>query len=267
MLCLELASWYTIVEWYFSVVADLGAGMQGTQMQNARRLRVSPDKIGKLGDSIADVDGVELSVFGGIPGELVEVEVLNERRDRSFGRVVEVVETSRDRVAAPCPYFGPCTGCQWQHISYERQLEFKRNFVAEALHRHGLAQAVVTPTLSSPDVYGYRNHARFTVGKGGRLGFINRNTRQFVAVDQCRLMHPWINRALAELQGHCQETTQVSIRYGEKTGEWLIQPLLLDPAIPLGSGQKYYTEKIKNREFRIAAPSFFRLTPSRLIAW
>ena len=73
------------------------------------------------------------------------------------------------------------------------------------------------------------------------------------------LMHPWINHALRMLQGNGQETTQLSIRYGVNTGDWLIQPVLHSPDVPLTSGQTHYGEKLLGQPFRIASPSFFQV--------
>jgi 23S rRNA (uracil1939-C5)-methyltransferase len=105
-------------------------------------------------------------------------------------------------------------------------------------------------------MFGYRNHARFTVREQGRLGFINRITRRFAKVDDCALMHPWINKALRALQGNAAETTQLSVRYGVNTGDWLIQPTMHNPDIPLPTGQPHYWERMHDRRLRIASPSF-----------
>ena len=88
------------------------------------------------------------------------------------------------------------------------------------------------------------------------LGFINRITRRFVEVEECLLMHPWINRALQKLQGKAGETTQLSIRYGANTGDWLIQPTMHSPDIPLPTGQTHYWEQLHGNRLRIASPSF-----------
>ena len=214
----------------------------------------------RLGEAIAHHDGKPVYVFGGIPGELVEVAVLRVRRRYIAARVTSVLEPSPHRVAAPCPYFDPCTGCQWQHIAYEHQLELKRHMVQEELQRvAGFTEAPVSATLPSPVVWGYRNHARFTVGPQGRLGFMGRETRRFVDVEQCLIMHPRINEMLGQLQGRCGETTQVAIRYGMNTGAFLVQPTLQNPEIQLATGQKAYSEALRGRRFRVASPSFFQV--------
>jgi 23S rRNA (uracil1939-C5)-methyltransferase len=234
--------------------------MTTQDVKQDERLRLTLDGMGRLGEGLATLEGRRLFVFGGIPGEEVVAEVLRWRRRYGAAQVVEVVSPSPSRVSPACPYFGACTGCQWQHIDYQRQLELKREAVKDALLRVGGLEGVpVAPVIPAPELFGYRNHARFTVGPDGMLGFVHRETRRFVPIQRCLLMHPWINEALAGLQGRCGETTQLSIRYGINTGEFLIQPALKGPDIPLPSGQKHYHECLNGRRFRIASPSFFQV--------
>ena len=215
---------------------------------------------GELGDTLAHFEDGVINVFGGIPGERVKARIIRYRRRRrqhTSAVVSEVLDSSPYRITAPCPYFGACTGCQWQHIAYDYQLELKRNRVVEALAQHTeLAGISVSPTLPSPKIFGYRNHARFTIRDSGMLGFINRLTRRFVRVEDCALMHPWINQALRTLQGKAVETTQLSVRYGVNTGDWLIQPTMHNPDISLPTGQTHYWEQMHDRKLRIASPSF-----------
>ena len=239
-----------------------GAPANATAVDYApgQRIRLTLEEMGELGECAAHADGARFFVFGGIPGEVVEAEVVRARRRYVAARVVEVHEASPHRVSAPCPYFWPCTGCQWQHIAYEHQLTLKRETVRDALAAvPGRADIAVLPGRPSQQQDGYRNHARFTVGPGGTLGYVNRTSREFVAVGACQLMDPRINDALASLSGRCQETSQLSIRYGVNTGEWLIQPRLLGMGIPIDTGQTHYHEAIDGRRYRIASPSFFQV--------
>ncbi len=225
-----------------------------------RLLRLELKGLGRLGEALAEDEGKPVFVFGGIPGETVEAEVVHEHRGYLAARVVEVVTASPHRVTPPCPYFGPCTGCQWQHIEYDRQLQMKRSLVEDALERvGGLSGVPVEETLPSPEPLGYRNHARFTVGANGRLGFVNRETRRLVDVDECLLMDPWINGVLKRLQGHAQETTQLSVRYGTNTGSAMVQPKLHNPGLSLESGQRVYEEALLGERFQVASSSFFQV--------
>ncbi|GBD16587.1 23S rRNA (uracil-C(5))-methyltransferase RlmCD [bacterium HR26] len=225
------------------------------------QLQVLLTDIAFQGAAIGRVDGRVVFADYGIPGEQVVVEVERERRDYSQGRVVEVQAPAPSRVEPPCPYFGECGGCQWQHIAYEQQLEFKRHIVREQLRRIGkFPDPPVSPTIPSPDSYGYRNQARFTVGPEGNLGFVSRpgHGRRFLRIDRCLIMHPAINEVLAAIQGRARVKHQVVIRYGVHTGQLLVQPDLthLVPEIP--SGQAFYEEELLGRRFRVSASSFFQ---------
>jgi 23S rRNA (uracil1939-C5)-methyltransferase len=216
---------------------------------------------------MADFDGHNVFVAGGIPGEKVVAEVVKVHRKYVSAKVVGVLEASADRVEPPCPYYGECTGCQWQHLSYDAQLKTKREKVTDALQRVGdLADPPVSEVKPSPDQYGYRNHARFTINRDGALGFVNRETRQFVRIDKCMLMHEGVNNLLEELQDHCGETTQLSIRAGKYSGDFLIQPYLVHPEIGVTTGQKKYTESVDGQNFLVSSPSFFQVNVDQAAA-
>ena len=236
-------------------IADEGPDCETAQLSLGR--------FGTLGDTVAEFEGREINVFGGIPGEEVVCRIARYRRRRKSvvsGIVTDVLEPSRHRVAPPCPYFGPCSGCQWQHIDYAHQLELKRAAVQKAVDEYGpLRGTEVSETMPSEGVLGYRNHARFTVRRRGSLGFVNRITRRFVKIEECLLMAAGINGILGKLQDRSGATSQLSIRYGINGGDWLIQPRLSINDVGLETGQTHYTERLLERNFRIASPSFFQV--------
>ncbi|MBI4306278.1 MAG: 23S rRNA (uracil(1939)-C(5))-methyltransferase RlmD [Chloroflexi bacterium] len=215
---------------------------------------------GPEGEIPAEHEGVPVSVAGGLPGERVVAEIVKKYHDRLACRVVEVLEASPHRVAAPCPYYGPCTGCQMQHTAYDWQLEYKRRRVMDAFSAApGLAGVEIRPTLASPKQLKYRNHARFTIGRDGVIGFVNRHTHGPLRIDECLLMSPLINELLSLTQGRLKGMTQMSVRVGENTGERMVQPRLADPSIPVKSGQKHYAEELEGRRFRVGGSSFFQV--------
>lgn len=230
------------------------------QINRGDKLSLTLSGWGRLGEAMASWNGRDIFVFGGIPGEDVVAEVTAIRRKYVAAKVVEVKNPSPDRVEAPCGYYGTCTGCQWQHLSYSAQLRVKQDRVLDSLFRiGGFIDPPVAPVLASPDQFGYRNHARFTIKDEGSLGFVHRETHRFVRIDNCMLMHNGINKLLSDLQGHCSETTQLSIRAGEETGDYLVQPTLKSPEVPIVTGQKHYKDSIHGTEFRVASPSFFQV--------
>jgi len=225
------------------------------------RVQVELTDIAFQGAAIGRANDQVVFAAYGIPGETVTVEVERERRDYLQGRVLAVVKPSPARVEPPCPYFGECGGCQWQHIDYQQQVQFKRHIVREQLRRIGkFDDPPVSPTISSPDPYGYRNQARLTVGPDGQLGFVSRpgRARRFLRIDRCLIMHPAINAVLAKLQGRARVKHQVVIRWGVNTGQLLVQPELSRQLPDVPSGQPFYEEELLGRRFRISASSFFQ---------
>jgi len=230
------------------------------RIERGQLLTLSLESWGRLGEAMANYQGTDVFVAGGIPGERVIAEVLKVWRKYVAAQVVEVLVASQNRVQAPCPYYGICSGCQWQHLAYDAQLEAKHGKVVDALQRVGGFNGVpVSPVSASPRQLGYRNHARMSIGAGGALGFVHRETRKFVRVDRCLLMHPGVNDLLSQLQDKCEETTQLSIRAGEETCDHLIQPTLNRRDILVATGQKHYIESVNGRRFRVASPSFFQV--------
>jgi 23S rRNA (uracil1939-C5)-methyltransferase len=85
-------------------------------------------------------DGRAVFVAGGVPGETVRVRIAESKPRWARAKLGEVLHPSPDRVAAPCPHFGRCGGCQWQHIALPRQRALKREIVLGQLrHLGGLA--------------------------------------------------------------------------------------------------------------------------------
>lgn len=133
-----------------------------------------------------------------IPGERLRVEIVEDKGRFANARIVEIVEPSPDRAEPPCPHFGPglCGGCSFQHITYERQLEIKRNVVQDQLKRIGQFEGVtVHPTLPSPTPWQYRFHSTFTMMDDGEPALPSDDGQRLIPIEVCYIIHP----ALLEL--------------------------------------------------------------------
>lgn len=224
-------------------------------------LRLGP--IVNVGDCEARLGQEILSVFGGLPGELVKARIYRYRKNKKHiisGIVENVIEASPYRIIPDCPNFGPCSGCQWQHVDYSYQLKFKKQIISTAFASYDSLSGIdILNVIASENKFKYRNHARFSVRFEGQMGFSNRITRRFIKIDECLIMDNRINEIVSILQDKVSETTSMSVRVGVNTEDVLIQPKLLSSDIPIETGQKSYVEKLYGKEFRIASPSFFQV--------
>lgn len=119
--------------------------------------------IADKGQAIARVNDVVLFVTGVVPGDVCKVMVKKKRKNYWEGHVMEVTKLSEMRQPAKCSYFGVCGGCKWQHLSYDKQLEFKHKLVKDALQRIGKVQVdAFESILGSANVFEYRNKLEFS---------------------------------------------------------------------------------------------------------
>lgn len=153
------------------------------------------------GYSIGRDDKVVL-IKGAIPGEVVDVEIEEKKRDYSVARVVNVVEPSEYRTDPPCPVFGRCGGCQLQFIRYEKQLTMKDEVLRDTLARLGKIETGLGPALSD-EQWHYRRRAQFKVSRDGEVGFFRQSSRDVITFDECPLMNDEINGLFRKIKERC----------------------------------------------------------------
>lgn len=92
-----------------------------------------------------------------LPGERVRARVYRNHKNFSEADLVDVLTPAPERTQPKCPLFGRCGGCQYQHLSYAGQLDWKRRQVAELLQHMAGVTFPVSPVIASPREYGYRS--------------------------------------------------------------------------------------------------------------
>ena len=160
------------------------------------------------GDGVAHLpDGRAAFVRLACPGDRVDARIVEDHGRFTRAEITSVLEPSPDRVDAPCPYFGVCGGCSWQHVSAGAQLCAKRQAVVDSLARIGGiagAEQLVAPTVASPRAYGYRNKVELvarTDHGGLRLGYHKAGSDEIVPVDTCMLLPSKFLKAPKALSG------------------------------------------------------------------
>jgi 23S rRNA (uracil1939-C5)-methyltransferase len=118
--------------------------------------------IGSEGNALARVDNQVVFVPMLIPGDVVDIKIIKNKKRYLDGKVVRFHEYSADRVAPVCRHFGVCGGCKWQHLPYNLQLRYKQKQVADNLRHIGKIETPsVSPIIGSSEVLMYRNKLEY----------------------------------------------------------------------------------------------------------
>ncbi len=236
------------------------------------------------GDALGRHEGKVIFVPYAMPGEEALVEIVEDKGRYARGRLVEILSPSPHRVDPPCPHFGPgkCGGCQWQHIAYPAQLEFKAAVVGDQLARLGRlpdVPAKMKRPIPSASPWHYRNHVQFSVNDDGRLGFVATDGRRVETIEVCYLLHPLLDELFAALDLELPGLARLSLRAGVNTGDQMMifetnddLPPALESDLPVSCvlllsdgtpvnliGSNYVTEVVAGRTFRISTASFFQV--------
>ena len=238
-------------------------------------MELTPEKMVAGGTALArDADGRVVLVEGALPGETVQVEIVEAKRSFARARVTDVVTASPDRVAPPCPWVAAgCGGCDWQHVAVDAQPRHHRAILVDALARIGKVEAaddLVAEPVALP-AEGYRTSVRVLVRKG-RPAFRRAHSHDPVRVDACLVAHPLLDDLVRT--AHFDGVTEAELRCGARTGERLalVHPTnryltLPDDVVTIGSDDlergldASFTEEAAGRRWRISARSFFQTRP------
>jgi 23S rRNA (uracil1939-C5)-methyltransferase len=126
-------------------------------------IELQVEKLAFGGKAVAKVGGFVVFLDHAVPGQTVRALITRKKRNYAEARVIETLSQPPDYRPPVCPHFGICGGCQWQDISYETQLFWKRAHVVESLgHIAGAGEMEVASIVASPETLHYRNKMEFT---------------------------------------------------------------------------------------------------------
>jgi 23S rRNA (uracil1939-C5)-methyltransferase len=147
------------------------------------------------------VEGKAIFVPFTLPGERVEANLSRDQRSFGTAELVAVLDPSGDRTAAPCPYFGSCGGCQYQHAAYAAQLAMKQGILRETLERAHVGEIPQIEVIAG-EPFGYRNRVRLHVERNPfSLCYKFRDSHRNLPVATCPIAAPELQQAIAILNG------------------------------------------------------------------
>lgn len=245
------------------------------------------EKFDHEGRGIGYIDRKTIFVENTVPGDLVKVTLIKDKKNYSVAKVIKFLKYSNDRINPKCPYFNNCGGCDLQYISYENQLKFKEMKVREILSKFAnIDECKIKPIISSDNAFFYRNKLTFQVKE--QIGLFAKNSYDLISVDKCYIASHKINEILIKIKEmiNLQNVEQIVIRnsfYNNKVMvifvlknldidnikklEKFVDSLYIknNNQYKLISGDAYLEEKLGNYIFKISPDSFFQVNTKTCI--
>ncbi|MGC2698543.1 MAG: 23S rRNA (uracil(1939)-C(5))-methyltransferase RlmD, partial [Candidatus Angelobacter sp.] len=165
-------------------------------------MNLTVEKLVYGGDGLARLpEGKTVFLPFVLPAEEISATIVQEKSSFSRATVDEVIKPSPYRVKPPCPYFGACGGCHYQHAGYAAQLENKRAILRETLLRNGKLEWKGEIITHSADPWNYRNRSRLKVRGGAdfAVGYHRMGSHDLLPVKECPISSKLINRVLQQL--------------------------------------------------------------------
>lgn len=242
---------------------------------------VKMEKLVYGGDCLGHLpDGRAVFTPFALPGEIVRVEIVEDKKRFARAWPVEWLETSPDRIQPRCIHFGECGGCQYQNLSYEDQLVVKREIMIDQFQRLGKIEAPpVQPVAPSPKPWNYRNFVQFHLGEGSELGYIHADGEHLLPIQECHLPEPSINALWPQIdldpqsdlyrlgirQDTYEELMLIMEGEGDKPPEFSVDiPVSAvytppDADLTVMAGDDHLTYTLLGRNFQVSARSFFQV--------
>jgi len=225
-------------------------------------------------------DGRAAFVPFALPGEKVQVRLVDEKRRYVKTELLEVLEPSPDRIVPFCAHFGVCGGCHYQHLTYKDQLIVKANILRDQIERiGGLKNPPINAMIPSAQETHYRNYVQFHLNQDGQLGYHKSHTNDVIAIQECYLPEEPINILWPQLDFEAiPELSRIGLRLGSDDSLQLIlessdpiPPLLSIEDLPISvahispfgtlvlAGSEALSIEILERSFQVSAGSFFQV--------
>lgn len=137
------------------------------------------------GRGITKIDNKISFIENALPGEIVEVNIIKNKKKYLEGNVKKYIKYSKNRVTAPCKYYNFCGGCNIMHLKYADQLKFKENKVKNILKKYLNKDIKINPIVKSDNVIHYRNKVTFHVKED--IGYYETDSNNLIKIDNCIL--------------------------------------------------------------------------------
>ena len=188
------------------------------------------------GEGIAKIDNFTVFIHGAMKGEKVKILIVKVNTSHAFGKVLEIIEPSKQRKDLDCNTYKRCGGCNLRHMNYEETLKLKKEIVQNLVNKTLEQKIKVKDTIGMEKPFFYRNKAQYPVGynKNGEIvtGIYAARTHEIIELDSCAIQMP-ISQQIAKFMISFMKENQISA-YNEKTGKGAIRHIVVKVGIHTG---------------------------------
>lgn len=227
------------------------------------------------GRGIGKYNNKVVFVPNAIPGEIVEIEIIKDKKTFSEGKIISYIKKSPKRIEASCPFYNKCGGCSFEHISIDDEKKVKTNNVINIIKKY--ANLDVLPIfIDSDKEYNYRNKIELKI-ENGNWGYYNSLSHNFVRINKCLIAKDSINRIIenknyfdiknGSIIIRCNYNDEIIIKIDTSDKYNIdIDNLIKNNKIvgiivnnKLIYGEDYYIEKVGKYLFKVNINSFFQI--------
>lgn len=181
------------------------------------------------GEGIAKIDDFTVFIKGAIKGEKIKIIIVKVLSSYAFGKIVEIIQNSSNRIEEDCLTYKRCGGCSLRHVKYEETLKMKQNAVQSLVDKSLKTKIIVEPTIGMDKPFNYRNKLQFPVGldKDSKpvMGVFANRTHEIIPVEECLIQNKKAE-AVAKFVFNFIKKNGISI-YNEQTRKGLIRHIIV----------------------------------------
>ena len=180
------------------------------------------------GEGIAKIENYTIFIPGAIKGEKVKILIVKVKASYSYGKILEILETSSKRQIEDCTTYKRCGGCNLRHIKYENTLEIKREIVKNLINKTLSNNVRVKDTIGMDNPFHYRNKAQYPIGidKQGKpiIGVFANRTHEIIPINECFIQNK-TSQEIAKFIIDYITKNNISI-YNENTGKGIFRHIV-----------------------------------------
>ena len=184
---------------------------------------------GYEGEGIAKIDNFTIFIPGAIKGEKIKILIVKVLSSHAFGKIIEILKKSEERVKEDCYTYKRCGGCNLRHVNYKTTLEMKQNMVQSLINKTLDKKVTVRETISMENPYNYRNKAQYPIGINKNnepiVGVFANRTHEIITFEECKIQKP-ISEKIARFICNYIKEKKISV-YNEKTQKGIFRHIVI----------------------------------------